>query len=90
MTYHFGIIYAIFSDKLLTTLEHGGESGIRTHDTVSRIHAFQACAFSHSAISPVGNWGGTMGSTWRAFLRTQPRVQVYRTAINQRFYLAFV
>src|SRR5579864_5181312 len=30
----------------------GGESGIRTHDTVSRIHAFQACAFSHSAISP--------------------------------------
>jgi hypothetical protein len=30
----------------------GGESGIRTHDTVSRIHAFQASAFSHSAISP--------------------------------------
>ncbi len=30
----------------------GGESGIRTHDTVSRIHAFQACAFDHSAISP--------------------------------------
>src|SRR5581483_6447274 len=32
----------------------GGESGIRTHDTVSRIHAFQACALSHSAISPAG------------------------------------
>src|SRR5687768_17789909 len=32
----------------------GGESGIRTHDTVSRIHAFQASAFSHSAIPPVG------------------------------------
>src|SRR5579875_1109515 len=31
---------------------NGGESGIRTHDTLSRIHAFQACAFSHSAISP--------------------------------------
>jgi hypothetical protein len=30
----------------------GGETGIRTLDTVSRIHAFQACAFSHSAISP--------------------------------------
>src|ERR1700740_1612714 len=30
----------------------GGGSGIRTHDTVSRIHAFQASAFSHSAISP--------------------------------------
>src|SRR5262249_20362705 len=30
---------------------NGGERGIRTPDTVSRIHAFQACAFSHSAIS---------------------------------------
>jgi hypothetical protein len=30
----------------------GGGSGIRTHDTVSRIHAFQASAFSHSAIPP--------------------------------------
>src|SRR5436190_4541668 len=33
----------------------GGGSGIRTHDTVSRIHAFQACAFSHSAIPPQGH-----------------------------------
>lgn len=32
--------------------EGGGESGIRTHGTVSRTHAFQACALSHSAISP--------------------------------------
>src|SRR4029077_6321213 len=31
----------------------GGESGIRTHVTLSSKHAFQACAFSHSAISPV-------------------------------------
>src|ERR1700730_9554433 len=30
----------------------GGESGIRTHVTLSSKHAFQACAFSHSAISP--------------------------------------
>ena len=30
----------------------GGGSGIRTRDTVARIHAFQACAFSHSAIPP--------------------------------------
>ena len=30
----------------------GGGSGIRTHDTVSRIHAFQASALSHSAIPP--------------------------------------
>ena len=31
----------------------GGESGIRTHDRVSPIHAFQACALNHSAISPI-------------------------------------
>ena len=31
---------------------YGGESGIRTHGTISRTHAFQACAFDHSATSP--------------------------------------
>src|SRR5687768_7383739 len=30
----------------------GGERGIRTPETVSRLHAFQACAFNHSATSP--------------------------------------
>jgi hypothetical protein len=30
----------------------GGGGGIRTHVTVSRKHAFQACAFSHSATPP--------------------------------------
>ena len=35
--------------------ENGGERGIRTLDTVSRIHAFQACAFNHSATSPHWN-----------------------------------
>ena len=34
----------------------GGESGIRTHVRVSPKHAFQACAFSHSAISPAQGW----------------------------------
>ena len=34
----------------------GGESGIRTHGTVSRTHAFQACALNHSAISPRDSW----------------------------------
>src|ERR1700733_1405116 len=37
--------------------KHGGESGIRTHVTLSSKHAFQACAFSHSAISPAENFG---------------------------------
>ena len=31
----------------------GGGRGIRTLDTVARIHAFQACAFSHSATPPM-------------------------------------
>jgi hypothetical protein len=30
----------------------GGGSGIRTRDTVSRIHTFQACAFNRSATPP--------------------------------------
>jgi hypothetical protein len=33
-------------------LRNGGGSGIRTHVTLSRKHAFQACALSHSAIPP--------------------------------------
>ena len=32
---------------------NGGEKGIRTLETVSRLHAFQACAFNHSATSPI-------------------------------------
>src|ERR1700730_8352701 len=32
---------------------NGGGSGIRTHGTVSRTHAFQASALSHSAIPPL-------------------------------------
>ncbi len=30
----------------------GGRDEIRTHDTVTRIHTFQACAFNHSATLP--------------------------------------
>ena len=30
----------------------GGESGIRTHEALSRLHGFQPCSFSHSDISP--------------------------------------
>ena len=32
--------------------EFGGERGVRTLDTLSRIHTFQACSFSHSDTSP--------------------------------------
>ena len=39
---------------LLTTLlkYNGGERGIRTLGTVARTHAFQACSFNRSDISP--------------------------------------
>ncbi len=30
----------------------GGEGGIRTHDTVSRMLAFEASTFNHSVTSP--------------------------------------
>jgi hypothetical protein len=40
--------------KILRTSRKGtgGESGIRTHGRVSPTHAFQACSFNHSDISP--------------------------------------
>ena len=30
----------------------GGEGGIRTRETVSRLHSFQPCSFGHSDTSP--------------------------------------
>jgi hypothetical protein len=47
----------------------GGEGGIRTHDTVSRIHAFQACALSHSATSP--QWKNSTGNIATEFRVTK-------------------
>ncbi len=35
------------------TFKFGGEGGIRTHGRDEPTHAFQACAFSHSATSPL-------------------------------------
>ena len=35
----------------LEAIVESREEGIRTLDTVTHIHAFQACAFSHSATS---------------------------------------
>ena len=47
-----GLVARDFTQRIHTLGQSGGESGIRTHGTVSRTHAFQACALSHSAISP--------------------------------------
>jgi|GEM_PF-438868 hypothetical protein len=37
-----------------------GERGIRTPDTVSRIHTFQACSFNHSDTSPWVLWAANI------------------------------
>ena len=39
--------------QTVISVDYGGEKGIRTLDTIARIHAFQACAFNHSATSPI-------------------------------------
>jgi hypothetical protein len=57
------------------SLGNGGERGIRTLETVPRLHTFQACAFDHSATSPsagclaVGGAGGKGASV--TFARRQ-------------------
>ena len=33
--------------------QYGGQGGIRTHGTLTRTHAFQACSFDHSDTCPV-------------------------------------
>ena len=41
---------------MLTGEADGGSTGIRTLETVTRLHAFQACAFDHSATDPFGRF----------------------------------
>jgi hypothetical protein len=66
-------------------LEIGGESGIRTHGRVSPTHAFQACAFNHSAISP--RLESTVCERSAAVYRTRRRIpSLFCDAISiQRF-----
>src|SRR5262245_11330330 len=47
-----GVLQVSFARKANESNWSGGEGGIRTHETVARLHAFQACAFDHSATSP--------------------------------------
>ena len=50
----------------------GGERGIRTLETVPRLHTFQACAFDHSAISPAARQEHFRASRARGPLRAEP------------------
>ena len=57
----------------------GGETGIRTLETVPRLHTFQACAFDHSATCPlrvsyISHWPKRK----RSEQKTMPYVKNYR------------
>ena len=61
-------------------LKSGGERGIRTPDTRKGIHAFEARAFSHSAISPrppvsLLSYQGALGFEFPAHLTELSPVQ---------------
>ena len=43
------------------SVEDGGERGIRTLETVARLHEFQSCAFDHSATSPRNTYNSYVG-----------------------------
>ena len=45
-------VQKIFGKMTGVWVRTGGESGIRTHGRVSPTHAFQACSFYDSYISP--------------------------------------
>ena len=47
------LIYTILLFLLYYFRLYGGATGIRTLETVSRLHTFQACAFDHSATAPL-------------------------------------
>ncbi len=57
------ILRALSLTRLFQQLKIGGESGIRTHGRVSPTHAFQACSFNHSDISPLWNQRLASGQT---------------------------
>jgi hypothetical protein len=61
------IFNSLNSRDIIDDQKSGGESGIRTHGTLSRTHAFQACALSHSAISPEAPSVGDPGATSNGF-----------------------
>jgi hypothetical protein len=46
------MIITILIILFLATTFDGGENGIRTHERIAPLHAFQACAFNRSATSP--------------------------------------
>ena len=65
---------ALFANiKAACTLQNstGGKEGIRTLDTLARIHAFQACDFNHSSTFPQS---GAIVSQIRHKAKSLPRL----------------
>ena len=54
--YMYQLNYLSVNFYFIKAYRNGGESGIRTHDRVTPIHALQACALNRSAISPDNNY----------------------------------
>src|SRR5829696_3383735 len=65
----------------------GGGRGIRTLDTVSRIHAFQACAFSRSATPPRGRTSPRGGNIATAQARTSAAAPQRNTGLLRKLTL---
>ena len=53
---NYGEIPSILTHAEIKKEVGGGQTGIRTLETVSRLHTFQACAFDHSATCPRGGY----------------------------------
>ena len=51
--YYINILSPYTHNICIGTFYNGGEKGIWTPDKVASIHAFQACSFDHSDISPL-------------------------------------
>src|SRR6476661_5148741 len=68
-TTRWNIVLAKFTSKINRL--GGGEKGIRTLETVTRLHTFQACAFDHSAISPRRADAGLLPTTLRPLPATR-------------------
>jgi hypothetical protein len=70
----------------------GGGSGIRTRDTVARIHALQACAFNHSATPPCASSAvspaleGRTGLYFNGFRESRAHSQAYDAEVRRELW----
>src|SRR5690606_35608908 len=75
---------------LQVSRENGGEKGIRTLETVPRLHTFQACAFDHSATSPHRLIPGLETPEWPANKPARARRNILIGALGARDWRLFL